>query len=74
VIGRGRSRTTFAATRLATAAALSLLAVAGRAWPAAGAGSRQGPTFSVGPANPDPNDPLSRSYFRPVLTPGSSIT
>ena len=28
----------------------------------------------MGPANPDPNDLLSRSYFRPVLTPGSSIT
>jgi hypothetical protein len=74
VIGRGRSRRTFAATRLTAAVALSFLAVAGRAWPAAGAGTSSGPTFSVGPANPDPNDPLSRSYFRPVVAPGSSVT
>jgi Bacterial protein of unknown function (DUF916) len=82
VIGRGRSRRTLAATRLAAtrlaatrlaaACALSFVALVGRAWPAAGAS--QGPTFSVGPANPDPNDPLSRSYFRPELAPGSSTT
>ncbi|HZQ85599.1 MAG TPA: hypothetical protein VFA83_12210 [Acidimicrobiales bacterium] len=31
------------------------------------------PAFSASPATSDPNDPLTRSYFRPVATPGSTV-
>ncbi len=79
MIGWRRSRRTLTTARLTAprligAAGLCALVVVGRAAAATAAGTPTGPAFSVAPANPDPSDPLSRAYFRPVVNPGGSVT
>ena len=69
MIGSRRSRTRLRPLLLGSSFAFGVLASLATASAAAG-----GVTFSVRPANPDPNDSISRAYFRPVATPGTSLT
>ena len=64
-------------TPLAPLAVLIVLVAPATLGPAGGAAASPAPaahgTFSVRPASTDPNDPLTRAYFRPVLGPGASL-
>jgi len=69
VTGVRRSRRTIAKLGIGGVIGACLVATLGAPAFAAAGGTT---TFSVRPANPDPNDPLTRAYFRPVLTPGAT--
>jgi hypothetical protein len=65
---------TSATTRLAAALGVGLCVLIGVPHlPPAAAAPGTSAGFSASPATVDPNDPLTRSYFRPVVTPGSTV-
>jgi hypothetical protein len=53
----------------AAGAAIGVLAAAGAPAGAQGVGG-----FGASPAHPDPADPATRAYFKPVIAPGGSLT
>jgi hypothetical protein len=73
--GWRRSWMTSALARVGAASAVGMCALVGFARAAALAGAAPGssPAFSVSPATFDPNDPLTRSYFRPIANPGTTL-
>ena len=71
--GRPARRTGPVRIIAAVVSALVALIPAAPAGAAAPTGAAGPTTFSVSPAYPSPTDPLSRSYFRPVVSAGSSV-
>ncbi len=71
--GSRRSRISSSPWRLVAASGLCALAVVAPGAHAVAAPADGNATFSVSPANPDPADPLTRAYFRPVVMPGASV-